>query len=330
MQKNTRTLTTRDFEFAKCVAAKDWLGALGLVSQFTVSATGSALGVARWLEAWVRVTASARQVHVAAALIKESLPLLDDATELQAQALPVGFYLADLSHDAELHRDITGRAKRLLIDTTPAVKPWHGRLLYRLGCYWKGAGKNPAKAEAALRESVDWHHRNIGPFDEQDRRCHMRLSLVALAEVHLAQGQRNEAGARAREAQRFLDDGAPGYALLHLQALVAEANHGDAHAIAAHEQGIADAREVSDWGAVVESAAAYGRIMRRLGEWDKLRDVLRPLVKGLIEVGLPAEAHRLQMLAVPSGVDVGAPQDNPTSDMLRLIAELVDTSGTNI
>lgn len=273
--------------------AKQWHEAYRLIESQMASATGIELGWLRLELGITQIYASMANARRALANIEAALPLLVDAPEIMARAICTGMMCARCIEDTHRLKAYASEAKTLLADTR--AHAWRGRLLIWRGYYHQDSGKLELAAQY-FTWAVQFHQENLGPFgEERDRLCHLRLAHAALADVQWIAGQKVEAAASLRRALEVPGD-AGQTATLYLMGRMAhmDQRHADAipHLTAAMHRAMTERDHVT----VVRAAEALAECLGGIGEWERVREVLKPIIVEAAHAPMVGVVARLQAI----------------------------------
>lgn len=164
------------------------------------------------------------------------------------------------------------------------------------------------KALKTFGDSIAWHHDNIGPYNEHDRRCQLRIACTGLGEVCLRLGKRSRARTALCEAEGALDDGTRMETIHFLRGLIAASEGRYADAVAQYKGAALAAKENHDHQFRFQVVEMMALAYHKLGNIDEIRSVLEPAIDEAACAELPNATLRLQRLLVFSpdkGVSVG-------------------------
>lgn len=288
--------------------ARAWSQILATVDRETPNAAGADLGWLKYQRGLALFSQTTALYDLARNLFDEAIALLDGDLYWKMAALVGGAWIA-LFRD-----DITGARRywRGMVATIESgdagARKWFGRERLAAGYIYQREAEiaevTTGKAQAAilyvssaryLRESMAFYSQDVGPYDERDQQCQLRIAETALAETLWYAGQRAEAlrvAKRVMESQHKHGLAGPTY-WRGMQALF---DGRCQEAVTLLSEASMIARERSSHRLSCRADEALCEAIAGLGDGPRLVATIGPLIDQAVEANNVGMVFRLQRL----------------------------------
>ncbi|HEY3363858.1 MAG TPA: hypothetical protein VGK74_02240 [Symbiobacteriaceae bacterium] len=229
-------------------------------------------------------------------LINSALAVLHDHGREWVMALINGSLIAEAIRDDVQHGSYVDAMKEALSRKDSAILPWRGRMYGRLGYFYTRIAVDWALAEYWLHQAVAFYKKHIGPFNERDRQCQLRISLSALGDVMLHIGRHDGARACLAEAEATAHDDGAQSSVDYLRGRLLQTAGNDREAIKHFSSALTSAEAKNLHVLTCMAAESLARAHSNLGEFAVAEALILPLKARMKRGGASETVLRLQRL----------------------------------